>query len=300
METKVNYAVVGLFVILFSTAFVAGVLWIATGGPGKLTDNYLVYIKESVSGLSPDAPVKYKGVNVGKVIKISIPRDRPDQVCLFLEVQKGTPIKEDTEAVLEYQGLTGIAYLNLTGGSLESPFLKAKPGEDYPVIKSRPSFFARLEESLTDPLEYLIETSRRINNLLNEDNINLFQKTLKNISSLSESLAVYAKDLDKAVKDFSITMEKTKEASADLPQIFDEIQGASKATKDMAEKFSDAAVDIKKEVDKGSQRLFPELMELINELKKTSANISRLTDEIKKDPSVFIYGKKPERPGPGE
>lgn len=307
METKVNYAIVGLFVILLSTAFVAGILWISTGGHGRLTDYYLVYVKESVSGLSPDAPVKYKGVNVGKVKKLSIPEGRPDQVCLLLEVQIGTPIKEDTEAVLEYQGLTGIAFVNLTGGTVESPYLKATPGEEYPVIKSRPSLFARLEEKLTDPLEYLIETSSRINKLLNKKNLQNFEETLKNINSLAGSLSVYAKDLDQAVKDFSVVMADAKKASGELSGVMVEIKKASKATENMAERFAEAGESIKAEVKKGgkefhnnTQRLFPELFQLISELKKTSANISRLTEEMERDPTILIYGNKPQRKGPGE
>jgi phospholipid/cholesterol/gamma-HCH transport system substrate-binding protein len=118
METKVNYAVVGAFVLLLGVALVGGVLWLASGG--AFQKGYVLYtavVQESVAGLNVNAPVKYRGVDVGVVRDIQLDPQNPEQVRLTLAMARGTPIKQDTVAVLKTQGLTGIAYMELSGGS---------------------------------------------------------------------------------------------------------------------------------------------------------------------------------------
>ena len=125
MTGKTNYVLVGLFVLVLTLTLIAGVLWLGSGGPGRVYDEYLVYMQESVSGLNRDNVVKYHGVNVGRVRAISLDPERAEEVRLLLEIDRGTPIREDTVATLETQGLTGLAFINLTGGSADSPPLKA-------------------------------------------------------------------------------------------------------------------------------------------------------------------------------
>ena len=119
IETKVNYALVGAFVLALGAALVAGALWLAAGGAWqKKYDTYLAVEDESVAGLNLDAPVKYNGVDVGKVQAIHLDRINPQRVNLLFSIERGTPIKEDTIAVLKTQGLTGIAYVELNGGTV--------------------------------------------------------------------------------------------------------------------------------------------------------------------------------------
>ena len=92
-------------------------LWLSSGGAyRKAYDTYQAYMSESVSGLSLDAPVRYRGVEVGRVRKIALAPENIEQVQLTLDIERGTPVKEDTVAVLRVQGLTGIAYVELSGG----------------------------------------------------------------------------------------------------------------------------------------------------------------------------------------
>src|SRR3990172_5337725 len=136
---------VGVFVLVLGAAFIWGILWISAGGKPQYLDWYLVYMSDSVSGLNVDASVKYRGVDIGKVEQLDIDSKNPEHVRLLLQVRQGAPITEDTVARLEYQGLTGIANVNLSGGRAESRPLARTPGEEYPVIKGRPSIFASLD-----------------------------------------------------------------------------------------------------------------------------------------------------------
>ena len=137
MEDKVNYTAVGAFVLVLGAALIAAVLWLSAGIAGKKHyGTYQSIIRESVSGLSLDAPVKYLGVNVGKVSEIAIDPSNSSQVRLRFRIETGTPIKEDTEAVLKTQGLTGIAFVELTGGTASAKALAAATDDDIPRSES--------------------------------------------------------------------------------------------------------------------------------------------------------------------
>src|SRR5574341_1438561 len=116
MEPKVNYTLVGLFVVLFTAGLVSVVLWLGKGEYRMAYDRYYAYMTESVSGLSVNSPVKYRGVEVGRVKEIILNPDNPEEVRLTLDIARGTPVKEDTLAALDIQGLTGLAIVNLAGG----------------------------------------------------------------------------------------------------------------------------------------------------------------------------------------
>ena len=171
METKVNYAIVGAFVLVLGAALIAGALWLASGGTlQKKYDLYLAILDESVAGLNLNAPVKYNGVDVGKVRDIRLDPANPERVRLVFAIERGTPIKIDTVAVLKTQGLTGIAYVELSGGARDAAPLLAISPEEYPVILTKPSLSARLENVLTSVLAKLDSTSGNINAILSDEN----------------------------------------------------------------------------------------------------------------------------------
>jgi phospholipid/cholesterol/gamma-HCH transport system substrate-binding protein len=161
MEEKVNYALVGVFVLVLGAALVGGVLWLSSSRSyGTSYDLYQTYMQESVAGLNLNAPVRYRGVEVGRVQKIALAPGNVEQVQLMLAIESGTPIKADTVAVLSMQGLTGIAFVDLTGGSRDAPALETKAGEPYPVIRSGPSLMVRLDASLVDAAQTLKNVAR--------------------------------------------------------------------------------------------------------------------------------------------
>ncbi|HWR88401.1 MAG TPA: MlaD family protein [Acidiferrobacterales bacterium] len=161
MEEKVNFAVVGVFVLVLSTALIGGVLWLSSGRSYRTSyEIYQTYMKESVAGLNLNASVRYRGVEVGRVQKIALAPGNVEQVQLTLAIETGTPIKVDTVAVLSTQGLTGISFVDLTGGSRDAPKLKAEPGAPYPVISSGPSLMVRLDASLIDAAHTLKNAAR--------------------------------------------------------------------------------------------------------------------------------------------
>ena len=149
MEERVNLVAVGVFVVVLMVTAIASVLYLSGGMYSRKSyDTYLTYMTESVSGLNLNAPVRYRGVQVGRVRAIALAPDNVELVQVTLQIERGTPVKEDTVAMLETQGLTGISYVDLTAGRRDSAPLQARPGEEFPVIRSGASLISRLETSV--------------------------------------------------------------------------------------------------------------------------------------------------------
>lgn len=306
METKVNYTIVGLFVVLLSTAMVAGILWLSGSAEYRKTyDIYLAYMNESVSGLNLNAPVKYRGVEVGRVKKISL--DRGERVRLELQIERGTPIKENTIAVLRVQGLTGIAQVELAGSNRDAPPLAAKPGEEYPVIRTGPSLLARMDTAVTDLLSSLNRVSNSINSVLDEDNRHNFKKLVADMATLSDTLAARKGSIDATLQGMARSADNTAKASAELPQLMERMAKSAEALEKMAGDASHASASVRKTmsgVDGGlvqvTDKVVPELDQTLSEMHELSASLKRLSEEVGRNPNMLLLGKQPAASGPGE
>lgn len=307
MTGKTNYVLVGLFVLALTLTLIAGVLWLGSGGPGRVYDEYLVYMQESVSGLSRDNAVKYHGVDVGRVREIGLDPQRAEEVRLLLEIDRGTPIREDTVATLETQGLTGLAYINLTGGRAASPALKARPGEQYPVIESRPSTWGRLDRAVEELATNLIGVSKRFELLLSDENQRHISRSLAHLDDLSSALAERSGDMASALDDLTTTLRHTRDASTGLSDLVTKLQSAASALERMADEIRDTGASVRRVVrarDRDLQRFtgeaLPEAAVMINEARRAAQNLRRFSEQLERDPSVLLRGGPPRAPGPGE
>jgi len=308
METKVNYVIVGLFVLLLSAALIAGVLWLSTSNQySQVFDTYVAYMNESVSGLNLNAPVKYRGVNVGQVRQISLEKSNPEQVRLELSIEHGTPITEDTIAVLKAQGLTGIAYVELSGGSRDSPLLKPAKDAPYTEIKTDLSLLGRLDMATTGLLIGFNKTTENLNALLDDENRNSIKQTLADISTLTRTLAAHRTDFAKAATNTSLTMENMAKISSQLPALIERIGSSADALEKMAKDTTSASVSVRKTFDgvgpdakRFAEDGLPEMERLIAEMRELAVSLQRVSDQVEQDPSMLLRGKETRHRGPGE
>ncbi|HSG24129.1 MAG TPA: MlaD family protein [Azonexus sp.] len=303
-----NYALVGAFVLLLSAALIAGALWLASGGAfQKSYDLYLAIEEESVAGLNLNAPVKYNGVDVGKVRKIEIDTEHPERVNLLFAIERGTPIKEDTVAVLKTQGLTGIAYVELSGGGRDAAPLLAKPGSDYPEIKTKPSLGARLENVMTSVLAKLDSTSSNINAILSEENQASFKNALADIATVAHTIAARKEALDAGIANAARTFENTSKATAQIGPVLDRISRGADAVEKMGNEVAGTAASTGKtvnavgnDVKRFTAETMPELERLLGELSALSNSLRRLTEQTERNPNSLLFGRRPVPEGPGE
>ena len=303
-----NYPLVGAFVLVLGAVLVAGVLWLASGGAFRQKmDLYLAVMDESVAGLNLNAPVKYNGVDVGKVKAIQLDPTNPQRVNLLFAIKRDAPIKEDTIAVLKTQGLTGIAYVELSGGAIGSPPLGILAGNQYPVIRTKPSLSARLENVLTNVLAKLDSTSNNLNAILSAENQASFKNALADIATVSRTIAARKDTIDAAITQGARTLGNTAQATARMEAVVDRIGRGADAIEKMGQEISKTSVTTAKtvnavgeEVQRFSTETQPELERLLGELNTLAPSLRRLSEQTNRDPRGLLFGRKPVPPGPGE
>lgn len=303
-----NYAAVGAFVLLLGAVLIAGVLWLASGGNWqKQYDMYLAVLDESVAGLNLNAPVKYNGVDVGKVHRIELDHANPQRVNLLFAIAQGTSVREGTVAVLKTQGLTGIAYVELSGGAAGSAALQAKEGSRYPQIQTKPSLSARLENVLTSVLGKLDSTSDGINALLSAENQAAFKSALADIAAVAHTVSARKDDIDRGLTQAAQTFENTARVTAQMAPVLARIGRSADAIEKMGVEVARTSVSTGQAVDavgadvkRFSVETLPELERLLGELGALTTSLRRLSDQTERDPRGLIFGRQPVLAGPGE
>ena len=308
MEDKLNPAAVGAFVLVLGAALIAGVLWLAAGVSGK--KNYAPYrtiVVESVAGLNIDAPVKFLGVDVGKVRSIVIDPQDSRQVLLGFLIQQGTPVKQDSEAVLKSQGLTGIAYVELSGGSPGSAPLLPTEQEPVPLLRSKPSLSTRLENVLGTVLTGLDHMSGNLNSVFDADNRAALKTILADTAALTHTLAAQQGAIRAAVTDSARTARNAAQASVKLEPTLERIATASTAVENMAQaagiaskQASVAAAGAADGVQQLRTETLPEVGRLIAELNQLTSSLRHLSEQTERNPSSLLVGGPTRAAGPGE
>jgi phospholipid/cholesterol/gamma-HCH transport system substrate-binding protein len=272
METNVSYTIVGAFVITLLAAMIFAIIWLSSGLSLHHYSTYLVYMQESVSGLSLDSPVEFNGVNVGTVTSIEINRKNPQLVELLLNINGDTPITRGTVATLNSRGFTGIAYLALKDKSTDLRPLVKEKGQRYPVIPSGPSLLMRLDTALTRLSTNIQHVSDAIQTLLNKENQQSIREILSNLSRVTETFANSSHKI-------TTILDNTSKASAQLGPLLQ----SSRATMQVIE-----------------MQTLPISYQLLNNLNDVTRNLSQISVELKQNPSILIRGAAPQAPGPGE
>lgn len=307
MESKTNYTIVGIIVLVLTAGLISAGLWLSVGFNQKSYTTYKVYIRESAAGLSEESPVKFNGVQVGFVKKIRLNKNDPRQVEILLSIEDGTPITTSTSATLISQGITGVTYVGLSAGSSDLTLLQKLPDEPYPVIPSKPSLFNQLDTILKEVSENVNKVSTQTGHIFNEQNALYIKNSLANIERVTAVMAKNSDDIDRSVKSADIFLKNMAKVSKDFPGILKELKIGVNKFSDLADNMSDAGMNVSKTmvagkntIDKISQQTLPPAITLLRRLNAISANLEKVSNEMRQNPSVVIRGTKPPKPGPGE
>ncbi|CDI03943.1 putative Mammalian cell entry related domain protein [Candidatus Competibacter denitrificans Run_A_D11] len=327
MLSKVNYTLVGLFVVLLGAALLGVVFWLTVGGDAKVYDRYRVYFQESVAGLNLKATVRYRGVQVGQVESIQLNPANPDQVAVILDIERGTPIRRDTIATLSTRGLTGVASVELSGGGAGSPPLEKQANQDLPVIRAGPSLVARLDDAFNNILTNVNNFSNRLEQLLSDDNQKAIAEILRHGSTITGTIAGRADSVDRIVKNVEgFTGELAKrtdrlgkvldrlatdlEAGGDLVgqarATLTDFRAAAQSVRKTADTFNQTGQDVSGVAQVGRQELRrlgeigPSVNEILVQANDLVETLRRLAELLEQHPRALLLGKPTGRPGPGE
>jgi phospholipid/cholesterol/gamma-HCH transport system substrate-binding protein len=312
MDDKFNPAAVGAFVLGLGALLIAGVLWLATGvGRDRDTRLYQAFIEESVAGLDVDAPVKYMGVDVGKVSEIAIDPLNARRVRLRFRIHPSTPIQQDSLAVLKTQGLTGIAYVEINGGTAGSPPLQAGADGQPPTIAFKRSLSAQLESVLGDVLRKIDHTTSQLNAVLDAPNRAALHSLLANGAQLAQALADPAGPLNQGLQDAARTARASTHAVdtlrpavartlARIDRSADALANMASSTQQASEQVGAAAQAASAGLQQLQTESLPELTALMSELRELSSALRQLSQQTQAAPASVLHGRPRPAPGPGE
>lgn len=197
METNKHYFTVGLFLLLTIFAIAIFSIWVAGGYDNRKYTVYRIHFTESVNGLNIGSPVKFRGVQVGKVETMTIVSTDTNIIEVDIQVLKSVAIKTDTIASLKLQSMTGGMYVELSGGSIESAKLQHSGGKNIPEIKAQTSAIAAVMDDLPaiiDKISYITDQAAK---LLSNKTVNNLNSAVSNLHKSSNNVNELTEDLKK-------------------------------------------------------------------------------------------------------
>ncbi|MSP67234.1 MAG: MCE family protein [Alphaproteobacteria bacterium] len=326
METRASHVIVGAFVLVTLFALAGFVMWLTHAQINQEFARYDIYFLGSVSGLQDGGSVRYRGVPIGTVKQIRINPANTEQVHVMIEVQKEVPIRADSVASLELQGITGLAYVQISGGTHASPLLSAAPGQANPVIPAAPSKLEQVFESAPVLLDRVILLTERAIQVMSAENVAAVSATLKNVAGFSAVLAAESGEfkaligeaseaatliragigeLDLLARELRVSSERAFTAVNQTMTTVDRQVGrvggdASRALDDVA-KAAAAFTDLSRRLDRliavteDPLRDFAgsglhETALVLNELRILIAGLNRVIVKVERDPAQFLFG----------
>lgn len=286
METRAGYLIVGTFVLFSFFGILGFFLWLAKSDLDYKVNMYSIYFKGSVTGLTMGGPVNYLGVPVGTVKKIALDSDNPECVHLVIAIKDSIAIKEDAYASLELQGLTGYKTVQIYGGSKDSPLLKRKMSQPYPIIASRYSGVEEIMTTLPRMINKFTNLIDRFNATFNEQNRIRFSDTLKNVEELSQRLA-----------ETSVPLKELVENTNTAVKTFDQqLKSLSLCTRDTLTEVKSVAQDIgsflkdnRVALDTVTQTSSYELIQTLNDTREMVTSAMRFFDKLDENPRSLLF-----------
>jgi len=295
METRARYVLVGAFTLAAMVALMGFLLWLARVEISRAYAQYDI-IFDTVSGLSQDSLVRYNGVDVGTVLSIDLDRENPQFVRVRIEIRAATPVRKDTMATLSSQGVTGVSFVALEGGSPTSDPLQTIPPAPVPVIASQPSVVQELTDAAPDLLKQAIALIEDVRKFATPDNRKSIAAILQNVESVTakvDALAVRAETVVTTAEgtlaraDSAITKAEAAFSSADAV-IKNDIPGLVDGLKATVADVGETAAELKAFARTG----LPEFRDLAADARKVIASIGAVADRIGRDPGRFLLGNQ--------
>ena len=305
MDRDANYVAVGAFVLVMLAMATVFVLWYTNTHERREYQRYEIYFAGSVSGLNEGSTVRYLGVNVGRVARIRLDPRAADRVQALIDVEKATPVTNDTLARLSLQGVTGLLFIDLS----QSPHHAAAaipevPSQEFPVIRSVPSDFDVFVSSLPELVADATRVTRRLNALLSDDNLAAVRVAAGNLRTASEPLPNASRDAARLVTELRAAVADAHEVAASARRLVNgtapELGAAAVTLRQMAEKLAatsqrvDALLERHEaDLDRFAGPGLDRLGQLLRESRDAAAEVRELARSLREEPSRLLYEHPP-------
>lgn len=329
MENKSHALAAGAFVILVTALLIGLAAWLMRDT--RVRDTLEFSTRESVTGLQPQAAVRYRGIAVGKVESIEFDPLQRGNVLVSLAINQGTPITRSTYAVLGYQGVTGLAYVQLDDDGSSNELLRYN-GDAPPRIVLKPSLLSKLSDQGANILIQVEETAKRLNQLLAPENqkvlIGSVQAVGASAQNFSQQITAMQKILDAQfgpertdipalVKDTRDAMQSVATTSSEFKQTARDATQALTTFNALGQRITQqggtldrvneglASVNatvqtVGQSVQSLSATTLPRATRLAEDAARAARSTDRVVKELGDNPQSLIFGHAPIPPGPGE
>jgi len=303
MENRAHALAAGLFTLVLGAALAAVALWFSRDDITLIP--YVLTTASSVTGLKLEAPVRYRGVDVGKVEDITIEPTNSGRVRIRIGIREGTPITKSTFAQLGYQGITGLAYV-LLGDEGQSKEALPSRAKEIAIIRMKPSMMDDGESLFGS----IIEITEKVNQLLAEENQGRVRRTLASLEELTQRASAVTKKLEPSLEAMPGLITEAKGMAADA-------RASLKKTDALVGSVNGLALKLDQRVDTLTQAVasveevgvaaravneetMPRINALIDDVSKETRTLGRVVNTLGEHPQSIVFGTPPGRPGPGE
>ena len=299
MEDRSHALVAGLFALLLGISAVAALWWF--GGKQELSTEYIVVTRKNITGLTPQAQVRYRGVRVGKVESIELDPNDVSNTLIRIGISKNIPVTQGTTAKLGYQGITGIAHVQLEDSGQDAAPLKASAG-GLPHIEMQDSLIQELSDAGGDTLRNARDFLASANQLLSLENRQSMARTLANLETTTGNAREATAQLRQLLTPENIrllhaTLVRAEQTAGQAGPFFAEARGLVARLQAVSTKLDTALGDPS---TGASAALIPRLNELSSELSASSHQLNRVLQMLEESPQSLIFGPRRATPGPGE
>jgi phospholipid/cholesterol/gamma-HCH transport system substrate-binding protein len=316
METKANYVLIGAFVLLAAGAMALFTLWIAGNPFSRSYKDYDVIFSGPVNGLTEGGEVRFNGIKVGEVTTLRLDRMDPNRVIAHIRVEGETPVRTDSVAQLNFQGITGVTFIQILAGDPATPLLTSVNGEK-PQIPSSRTLVDELFAGGQDLLSVSGDTIRKVNEALSEENLLHLTSTL---ASIDTALAKIAQD-DGIIDEAAKAMQNINTAAIALESAAKAFDAAAAAvTNDVSDLSAEATTVLRKldpvlddaraamtsvnetvatintQITPAAARAFRLVGNTATDFQTVMGRFQQLLAQIEQDPSRFVY----QQPSPVE
>ncbi len=300
METRANYVLIGAFTLVAATFLLLFALWAAKYTSDKDWRFYNVVFDEAVTGLTEGGSVQYNGISVGTVDTLSLAPDDPRKVIAHVKLRATTPVKVDTRAKLSFTGLTGTAFIQLTGGSPNAKSLVPDNGDTVPTILTEASALQNIAETAT-------KLVARLDKVLSDGNIRNITQTLDNIESATGALADQREDLGALIVNARISSEKlattldtTNGAIADLdrelvqklPQLIAKLDSTLNRLDSAASNADKLLIENSGAINNFTQDGLSQLGPTMEELRSLVRDLRKISARFEDNPAGYVLGRQ--------
>ena len=300
MERNAHYALVGAIAAALLLGLLVFVAWLAQV---QFAAQYAVYdvdFKGPVRGLSSGGEVYFNGIKVGDVTKLSLDRRDPNRVVARIRTSADAPIKTDSFASLEPQGVTGVSYMQIDAGSPRAPLLRdVTPPGQIPVIHSRQGVLEGLLQNGGDVLARSVQALDRLNSLLSDQNLKAFSQSLANVrdaTALVKDQRRLLADLDTTLKSVTVTSAhidqlavstdglvngQGRKTLVDLSAAAVQLKGAAGDARTLVAKLQGPTTDF-------AANGLPQLSRTVASLQSSAESLDRLVGEVEQNPRALL------------